>query len=165
MNDAYEIRKQFILGLKDLRPKCLTTLTFKKPQTDLYNLYEMNRLIKRRINRAFFGRRKSDLKFLFVVERHSLEHNKKPTYHVHLLIDIDKNANLEISYEKLKEVIFKVCKRFTYESKVDFYSRQLITPHVEDSDNNYQKQISYLLKEFTKNQDCLDLMNSDFKFN
>lgn len=163
-NDINEIKEAYLKGLESFNPLYFVTITFKKSNTDRSYISKINRLLRRMIVRSLFGKRKSNLKFLFTIERHSLEHNKKPKYHIHFLVGINKGDCLEISKEDLKIAIFKECKKIKYESMVDFYYRELLNVDVQESDEKHLKQFSYVLKEFESSCDALDIENSDFKF-
>lgn len=62
------------------------TVRFSRPVTDEIAVQEASRKVKYKINKVFFGKRPSPLKFLFITEQDTLTHKSQHSFHLHYLV-------------------------------------------------------------------------------
>ena len=80
------------------------TVTFSAPMTDEIEVVEVCRLIKRRINKFFYRRQASPLKFAFIIEADKLGYKGRSKYHIHILMT--EPINILRKATKLQKILW-----------------------------------------------------------
>jgi hypothetical protein len=151
------------------------TFTFSRAVVDSIAVTETNRLLKRFITRHFYGRREktSNLKFLFFIEPHALQHRCQNKLHVHSLITEPTDASFTFhtanefyKLHKISHGIKSQARRvFCFDNRSCSRISKVEVKPIEDREN----LADYVLKELRRDSvkdimSMIDVLNSDLRF-
>jgi hypothetical protein len=150
------------------------TVTFSKPMTDDIEVVEVCRLIKRRLNKFFYRRQKSKIKFAFVIEADKLLHKSLTKYHVHILmtepIDILRKATAlkrKLLYQNCFALNYIIEKQLRKLRTISLNSRSRLKRIDIESIYSQECLCDYLLKQLKPSSRSylnIDFINSDLSW-
>lgn len=166
-----------IMNLNSVYPyRYFATFTFSKPVVDEVAVCTSNLHLKRFIKKKLYNRRadKSNLKFAFFIEPHTLQHKSQNKLHVHFLMTACDQSSLHLDaltseilqLRKLKSALKDVLRRVhCFDTRICAKLNKFDIKHVNDK----EALTDYLMKQLRRDSihdvtSMIDINNSDLIF-
>lgn len=169
-----EVYQEILKSIETTKFDWFGSITFTSAITDEVDLYQYIRKVKRFVNRHFYGKRKSKIKWFFVLHQDAADFKGLPKFHIHLFVSSPcekaKNGSMfQGEYENLAKRYFKmILNKNAKKIKPISMNKTARVGRIDFKPITDQENLAdYLLKELKPNHPGdlrVDIMNSDLEF-